>query len=72
MQDLAALAVAWEVPVSGTQPFPCSSALSEPWRALGAEPALKARNKLGKRHSVAGSVSTDSISFLLCLHLLDD
>lgn len=72
MQDLAALAVAREVPVSGTQPVPCSSTLSVPWRPLGAEPALKARNMLGKGHDVAGSVSTDTISFLLCLHLLDD
>lgn len=51
---------------------PAAPHVSEPWRPLGAEPACKARNMLGKGHYVAASVSTDTISFLLCLHLLDD
>lgn len=37
-----------EVPVPGTQPFPCSFTCLEPWRPLGAERACEARQVLGE------------------------
>lgn len=57
-----------------TSRSPAASHVSEPQRPSGAEPAHEARQMLGKRQDghAAGSVSIDSISFLLCLHLLDD
>lgn len=53
---------------------PVSSRVSEPWRPSGAEPPSEGRQMLGERQdgNSTGSVSIDPISFLLCLHLLDD